>query len=289
MPPRSALMVHGGAGAATDAVTDAARQQGCAHAFAVGWRVLEAGGTAIDAVVAAVVSLEDDPIFNAGVGSSLTARGQVQMDASIMTGHTLGAGAVAVVSRVRNPIRLAHAVMQDGRHVMMAGAGAEALAVERGLATAEPASFVTERQRSLWESRRDGAPGTVGAVALDRDGHVAAATSTGGLMGKRDGRIGDSAVIGAGTYADDAAGAASCTGSGEVIIRFGLARAAIDLLRDGRDPQWVAAHVINELTRRLGGEAGIVLIDRFGRTGMAHNTPHMASLRARDSASVAAI
>jgi beta-aspartyl-peptidase (threonine type) len=261
-------------------VTDAARQHGCARAHAAAWRVFEKRGTAVDAVVAAVVALEEDPLFNAGIGSSLTVSGQVQMDASIMDGRTLAAGAVAVVSRVRNPIRLAHAIMHDGRHVMMAGPEAETVALEHDLEMIEPASLVTEVQRSLWQARRSGAPGTVGAVALDRDGHVAAATSTGGVMFKRDGRIGDSAVIGAGTYADDTSGAASCTGAGEVIIRFGLARAATDALREGRDPQAVAVHVIGELTRRVGGAAGIILIDRFGRIGIARNTPYMASAAA---------
>jgi beta-aspartyl-peptidase (threonine type) len=234
----------------------------------------------VEAAVEAVAVLEDDPLFNAGVGSSLTASGRVEMDASIMDGATLAAGAVALVSRVRHPIRLARVLMEDGRHVMMAGAGAEAVAVERGLEAAAPETFVTARQRGLWEMRRLGAPGTVGAVALDRSGHVAAATSTGGIMCKRDGRIGDSAVIGAGTYADDTAGAASCTGSGEVIMRFGLAQVATALLRDGRDPQWAAAYAVKTLTRRLGGEAGIILIDRFGRLGVAHNTLHMAAAHA---------
>lgn len=274
------LLIHGGAGAAMEAVLDAACQRGCAQAFDAAWPILAAGGAAIEAVVTAVATLEDDPLFNAGVGSTLTRSGRVEMDASIMDGQTLGAGAVAVVTRVRNPIRLARAVMQDGDHVMMAGAGAEDLAAEHGLALVDPSTFVTERQRSLWAAGRAGTPGTVGAVALDRDGRVAAATSTGGRMRKREGRIGDSAVIGAGTYADDGAGAASCTGAGEVIIRFGLAKAAVDLLRDGRDPQEVAEQVVRALTRRFGGEAGIILIDRFGRTGVAHNTPYMAFARA---------
>ncbi len=273
---RPGLMVHGGAGAAVDLAIDAARQDGCARAYEIGWRVIAAGGTAIDAVVAAVVTLEDDPQFNAGVGSALTATGRVEMDASIMDGRTLNAGAVAVISRVRNPIRLAQAVMQDGRHVMMAGPGAETVAVQGGLTMADPQSFITEQARASWAARRAGAPGTVGAVAVDRDGHVAAATSTGGISMKLDGRIGDSAVIGAGTYADDAAGAASCTGSGEAIIRLGLAKLAIDLLRSGRDPQDVAVEVMRDLTGRAHGAGGIIVIDRFGRIGSARNTPHMA-------------
>lgn len=273
---RPVLVVHGGAGAASDSA-DAARHGGCAAAVAAGWQVLATGGTAVDAVVATVVVLEDDPLFNAGVGSCLTVSGRVEMDASLMDGHTLAAGAAAVLTRVRNPIRLAHAIMQDGQHVMMAGPGAETFAIEHALPTEDPASFVTTRQRLLWESRRGGAPGTVGAVALDVDGHMAAATSTGGRMFKRDGRVGDSAVIGAGTYADDTVGAASATGTGEAIMRFGLAKAATDLLRDGRDPQSVAEHVIKELTRRFGGEAGIVLMDCFGRIGIARNTPYMAT------------
>lgn len=273
---RPALLIHGGAGPATDSERDAACQRGCARAWDIGWSVLAQGGAAVDAVVAAVVALEDDPLFNAGVGSTLTEDGRVEMDASLMDGRTRAAGAAAVLTRVRNPIRLAQVIMNDGRHVMMAGEGAEAQARARGLDLLEPNAFVTEWQRALWAARRPGAPGTVGAVAVDRNGHVAAATSTGGRMLKQAGRIGDSAVIGAGTYADDRAGAASCTGAGEAIVRCGLARTAVDLVREGRDPRLVATQVIAELTRDFGCEAGIIIVDRFGRVGLAYNTPYMA-------------
>jgi beta-aspartyl-peptidase (threonine type) len=180
---------------------------------------------------------------------------------------------------VRNPVRLAEAIMREGRHVLMVGPGAEALAAQLALPLVEPLSLITPRQRALWESGRAGAPGTVGAVAVDADGHVAAATSTGGRMRKRDGRVGDSAVIGAGTYADDGGGAASATGSGEAIIREGLAKAAVDLLRAGLDPQWVATHVIRGLGARFRAEAGIILTDRFGRVGSANNTRYMITGR----------
>jgi beta-aspartyl-peptidase (threonine type) len=269
-----ALIVHGGAGrlaADLDGEADAA----CAHAAAAGWAVLSGGGSALDAVLAAVVALEDDARFNAGHGACLNADGIVELDASIMDGATLTGAGVAAISSVSNPIRLADAVRRDGRHVLLAAAGAEAFARRARLASAPPETFVTPRQRRRWIARRSGDRGTVGAVAIDRAGHVAAGTSTGGLPGKLSGRIGDSAILGAGTYADDAAGAASATGPGEAIIIAGLARLTVDALRRGRQPQAVAAEQIAALARRSGADAGVILVDRFGRIGRAHATPHM--------------
>ena len=272
MPP--VLIVHGGAGRlALDLVADTAA--GCGRAADAGWAVLRGGGTALDAVLAAVVVLEDDPLFNAGVGACLSADGAVELDASIMNGATLGGAGVAGVTSVCNPIRLADALRREGRYALLAGAGAEAFARHAHLATAPPESFVTTRQRRRWSAHLDGDGGTVGAVAVDRAGRVAAATSTGGLAGKRSGRVGDSAILGAGTYADDAAGAASATGPGEAILVAGLAKAAVDALRSGRDPQAVAVQQIAALARRPGARAGLILIDRFGRVGTAHATPHM--------------
>jgi len=269
------LLVHGGAGRRSlelAAETDA----GCARAANAGWAVLSAGGAALEAVLAAVEVLEDDPLFNAGVGACLTAGGVVEMDASVMDGATrLGAGVAGLVT-VRHPIRLAAALLRDGRHVLLAGAGAEAFARRVGLATAPPEAFVSARQRQRWSTSRGGDRGTVGAVAVDHAGRLAAATSTGGVSGKLAGRIGDSAVLGAGTYADGAAGAASATGPGEAILVAGLAKAAVDALRGGRDPARVAAEQVADLARRPGGAgAGLILVDRFGRFGAAQTAEHM--------------
>jgi len=271
---RPAILVHGGAGRRA-ADSDAAADAGCEQAAAAGWAVLASGGGALDAVLAAVVSMEDDPVFNAGVGSCLTTDGTVEMDASIMDGARLVGAGVGVVTSVRNPIRLAQAVLADGRHVLLAGAGAEAFARRCGLATAAPESFITPRQRQRWMARQPGAGGTVGAVAIDCSGHVAAATSTGGVAGKLPGRIGDSAILGAGTYADDRAGAASATGQGEAIVIAGLAKAAVDGLRTGRHPTDVAAAVLRGPAVRAGAEIGIIVVDRFGRFGAAHSAERM--------------
>ena len=285
------LIVHGGAGAAHPEL-QAAQAPGCRDALETGWRLLMGGAGALDAVCAAVARLEDDPAFNAGVGSCLTAEGSVEMDASVMDGSTLRAGAVAVVSRVRHPIELARAIMEDGRHVLLAGCGAETMARSCGLALCEPKELVTARQHELWKQRSAaGATGTVGAVAVDRRGHVAAATSTGGLFYKLPGRIGDSAVIGAGTFADDTLGAASATGQGEAILRVALAKTVTDALGHGNDPM-VASHLgIRVLRERTGAAAGIIVVDRFGRIGHSHNTERLtlAYMRSDLSAPVVSI
>jgi L-asparaginase / beta-aspartyl-peptidase len=271
---RPAILVHGGAGRYAPEI-DALAEAGCGQAAAAGWAVLSRGGSALDAVVAAVTAMEDAPVFNAGVGSCLTEDGRVEMDASVMDGEPpIGAG-VGVVTTVRNPVQLARALLRDGRHVLLAGAGAEAFARLCGVATASPDSFITARQRQRWQQRIAGDGGTVGAVAVDADGHTAAATSTGGLLGKLPGRIGDSAILGAGTYADDRAGAASATGQGEAIIIAGLAKAAVDGLRAGRHPATVAATVVRELYERGGASVGIIVVDRFGRLGAAHSAERM--------------
>ncbi len=274
MMQRPVLMVHGGAGRDQPDVADEQRRA-IAHAVRAGWEVLAAGGPALEAVTAAVAILEDHPLFNAGVGSCLTENGTVEMDASIMDGTRLRAGAVGAVTTVVNPVRLARAVLEDGRHMLLVGAGAERFARARAVPTAPPASFVTARQRERAIKRSATDPGTVGAVAVDRRSRVAAATSTGGVARKLPGRVGDSAIIGAGTYADDAAGAASATGFGEAIIIAGLAKAAVDLLRNGMTPAVIAAHVVDVLTKRLGADAGIILVDRFGRLAHARNTERM--------------
>jgi beta-aspartyl-peptidase (threonine type) len=273
---RPAIVVHGGAGRRV-AETEAEAEAGCAAAATAGWGVLAGGGCALDAVLAAVTAMEDDPTFNAGVGSCLTAEGTVEMDASVMDGVRRAGGGAAVITMVRNPVRLAHAIMFDGHHVLLAGPGAEAFARRCGLPTAPPESFITPRQRRRWEERLQAGGDTVGAVAVDRNGHVAAATSTGGRLGKVPGRIGDSAILGAGTYADDRAGAASATGDGEAIIIAGLARAAVDGVGSGRHPARVAEALVRTLTQDTGAAVGLIVVDRFGRLGVAHSAEHMTT------------
>src|SRR5882724_7877058 len=262
--PRPLIVVHGGAGdRAPDGPGESAAHAGCAAAARAGFEILRAGGGALDAALAAVRILEDDPRFNAGRGSCLTRAGTVEMDAAIMDGNGLRVGAVAAVSRVRHPVELARAVLDDGEHVLLAGAGALAFARERGIPRVAASYHVTRAARAALARelarRRDAATtatttdaaamsqrggGTVGAAARDARGAVAAATSTGGMIGKRPGRIGDSPLAGAGTYADDVAGAASATGHGERIIQVVLTKATVDLLRAGVAPAAAARRAI---------------------------------------------
>ena len=263
------IVVHGGAGKIPDEDLGA-QVEGCEIAAHAGWKILTRGGSALDAVQAAVEALEDDPRFNAGTGATLNAEGGVQLDASLMDGATLAAGAVAAVSRIRNPIRLARLILDEGRHVLLVAEGAERFAESKGVALCDPQELITERQRQ----RVQASMGTVGAVALDSQAKLAAATSTGGRRGALPGRVGDSALIGCGTWADERA-AVSCTGIGEAIIRVGLARTAVELLQPGFDPAEIAAEAIARLARRTGAEAGLIMIDRDGRVGVAYNTQQM--------------
>ena len=246
--------------------------------------MLDGGGTALDAVEAAVKVLEDDPAFNAGRGSVFTWEGRIECDAAIMDGRSREAGAVAGVTATRHPVSLARAVMEQSPHVLLAAAGADAFSREKGLEQAGPDWFATpERRRQLDEIKaRPDLPfdsgmkyGTVGAVAVDRMGHVAAATSTGGLTAKRWGRIGDSPLIGAGTYADDRAAAISCTGSGEHFIRLGLAHELCARLRlMGEDLDALSDALIEELGA-IGGKGGFIAVAPDGRCRAAFNTPGM--------------
>ena len=265
---RPAVIVHGGAGRGSGE-RRAARLAGCREAALVGWQVVQAGGPALDAVEAAVAALEDDPLFNAGTGSSLNRDGEVEMDAALMSG-TLEAGAVAAVSGIRNPIRLARKVLEDGRHVLLAGPGARDFALRAGISPVPPETLVTPSQQEQWRKSH----GTVGCVAVDREGRIAAGTSTGGTMGKLPGRIGDSPLIGCGTYANTA-GAASCTGEGEAIIKVLLARTSVDLLNSQAGPREAARQAVARLARETGGQAGIILVDRLGTVGYAHNAEEM--------------
>ena len=270
------IVVHGGAGRENPGERPA-RRAGVLRAVEAGWRVLAAGGGALDAVVTAVALLEDDPAFNAGLGSALTSAGDVEMDASAMAGETLAAGAVGAVRGVRNPVRLARAILDEGHEVLLVGSPARALAEARGLDVCEPDALVTDEARRRWRTQEPASGETVGAVARDVRGHVAAATSTGGVAGKRSGRVGDSALIGAGTCADDRLGAGSATGPGEAIIRVCLVRAALELVGSGLDPAFAAGDALEKLRQRTGALAGLILVDLRGRIGAVWTTESMAA------------
>lgn len=271
--PIPTIVVHGGAGR-DDAASRPVRRAGVLRAAEAGWAVLAAGGSAREAVVAATVVLEDDPAFNAGLGSVLTEDGCVEMDASLMDGATLAAGAVGAVAGVANPIRLAAAVLDEGREVLRVGPAAAAMAVRHGLRVVAPEALVTAAARARWR-RGAAAPGeTVGAVACDAGGRLAAATSTGGVAGKRAGRIGDSAVIGAGTWAD-AHAAISATGPGEAIIRLALAHRVATAIGGGTAPDAAARAALAALRSTLAATAGLIAVDQAGRITTRHTTAAM--------------
>jgi beta-aspartyl-peptidase (threonine type) len=297
-----ALIAHGGAGAIGPADERPERRRALLAAVRRGAELLDAGASAIDAVVATVVALEEHPLFNAGFGSLLNSEGEVEMDASVMYAEPaardeavptrragarqefrIAAGAVAAVRRVRNPVMLARAVMDRTPHLLMAGPAAERFARRAGVALCAPESMVSARARERWRARQEqqatavAGHGTVGAVALDARGGLAAATSTGGVPGKLAGRVGDSAIIGAGTFAT-ALGAASATGQGEAIIFSALCREAV-LALDGVPPERVARRAIADLIAAAGAEAGVVIVDRRGRAGCAHNAAMMEVAR----------
>src|SRR5713226_53664 len=264
-----AIIVHGGAGRVRDEDLPQ-RLEGCKEAALAAWKILHEGGSALDAVEAAVVALEDNPLFNAGTGSTLNILGKVEMDAAIMEGDSLRAGAVAAVQAVKNPVKLARRVMEDGRHVLLAGEGALWFARQIGFPECPPESLIVEHERRRWEQKH----GTVGCVALDSHGKIAAATSTGGIFDKLPGRVGDSALIGCGTYADGYGGV-SCTGDGEAIIRVVMAKTALEFLKSGADPQTAADRAVSFLAERVQSAGGLVIIDRQGQIGYARNTESM--------------
>ena len=290
------IAIHGGAGVMDRAKMppglQAEYEAALGAALDAGVAVLERGGSALDAVEEAVIALENDPHFNAGRGAVFTYEGTIEHDAAIMDGASLQAGAVAGVSGLRNPVRLARAIMADGTHVFLSGKGAEEFARAHGAELAPPEWFATPERRRQWEEMKAKTSGwfdaevkfgTVGAVACDIRGHVAAATSTGGLTGKRWGRIGDSPVIGAGTYADDRAGAVSATGSGEYFIRAGVAHELCARMRLlGDDAQAAADAAIAEVGA-LGGDGGVIVAAPNGDTAFAFNTPGMYRARADGS------
>ena len=285
------LVIHGGSGrmtrATVTAAADAAFRAGLSAALAVGATILAAGGTALDAVDAAVTMLEDDLQFNAGRGAVFTADGHIELDAAIMDGRTRAAGAVAGVTRTRNPVRLARAVMETTPHILLTRDGADDFALQSGLEQVDPAWFHTALRQQALEAMQAAAArgepvfdktlkyGTVGAAARDDSGNLAAATSTGGLTGKRWGRIGDTPLIGAGTFADNRSVAMSATGSGEDFIRAGVGHeigARVRLL--GTPPQAAADAVIAEL-RAADGDGGVIFVGHDGSAGWSFNTPSM--------------
>jgi beta-aspartyl-peptidase (threonine type) len=302
------LLVHGGAWA-IPADAAAAHETGVRNALETGHRILARGGSALDAVEAAVTVLEDDPTFDAGRGSFLTSDGRVQLDALLMDGGRMKAGGVACVERLRNPIQAARLVLEKSPHVYFVGPGAEQFAHLHGMALIENAELVLDRERERLkvaqareaagleditfsghilhddkspetafphDPARFASHDTVGAVALDARGYLAAATSTGGTLNKPPGRVGDSSLIGCGCYADNLSAAVSLTGWGEPIMKLVLGKWATDRVANGTPPEIAARESISYLFNRLGGHGGIILLGPDGRFGLAHNTPAMA-------------
>jgi len=274
--PRSpALIVHGGSGDIPPE-THQAYLEGCRCAAEAGWGVFAGGGSALEVVEAAVRVLEDDPTFDAGRGSVLNAAGKIEQDAIIMDGCALNFGAVAAVQRVRHPVTLARLVMTESEHAMIAGAGAEVFARECGLPVCPTEELVTERELERWQKETSAPSGTVGAVALDADGNLAAATSTGGMFNKYPGRVGDSPLVGCGAYADNRTGAVSATGMGEALMKVIISKAACDLIANGMTAQEAADVAIALLAERTTGVGGLIVLDRMGCAGIAHNAAYIA-------------
>ena len=263
-----ALIVHGGAGERPEAQRPLA-QAAVEAALEAGWAAIDGG--ALAAVIAAVRLMEDAPVLNAGLGSCLNADGVAELDAAIMLGDGLRAGAVGAVHDVRHPVDLARAVMEDGHHVLLVGDGASRFAAERGIERCDPEVFVAARRAAETTASGD----TVGAVARDASGGLAVAVSTGGIAGKRPGRLGDSPLVGAGLYADSESGAACATGVGEAFIRTVLCHRAVERLAAAA-AAGVAEECLELLDRRVGGRGGLVLLGRDGPPAAAWNTAHMA-------------
>lgn len=309
---KPSLIVHGGAWDIPDDAVEAC-QTGCQRALTAGWSVLTSGGSALDAIEAAIVVLENDPVFDAGFGSHLNLDGKVECDAIVMDGTTLRAGAAAALQRIRNPIRLARKIYESCPHMMLVADGAERYAKANGISLCDNKELVSPAEWDAWqkckkdahaaEHHRGHEQGTVGAVAIDSHGALFAATSTGGTCCKLPGRIGDSPLIGCGCYADSEAGGVSSTGYGEAIMKVVMAKAAVDRLREPSESTGATASVrtvgpstgapastasqssramqaaeqtIAELARRTKATAGLILLDREGNPGFAFNTPRMA-------------
>jgi L-asparaginase / beta-aspartyl-peptidase len=296
---KPALIVHGGAWDIPDEAVDACTS-GCHDALTAGWSILRRGGSALDAIEATIVVLEDDPVFDAGYGSHLNLDGHVECDAIVMNGATLHAGAAATLHRIKNPIQVARKILENSPHMMLVAEGAERFANDQGIKLCKPEELVSEAEREAWmkckrdkhaaEHHRGHEQGTVGAVAIDRDGNLFAATSTGGTCCKLPGRVGDSPLIGCGCYADSEAGGVSCTGYGEAIMKVVLAKTAVDLLRqraicvdtpaasscDVSTADMAAREAVHLFAKRTHATGGLILLDCHGNPGFAFNTPRMA-------------
>ncbi|MEY2531246.1 MAG: L-asparaginase / beta-aspartyl-peptidase [Verrucomicrobiota bacterium] len=290
------LVIHGGAGTIERSKmtpeSEREHRAGLERALSAGYDILKRGGSSLDAAEAAVRVLEDDPHFNAGKGAVFTSAGVNELDASIMDGRTLKAGAVASVKHIRNPVSLARLIMEKSPHVMLDCAGAEAFAKENGVELVNEKYFFTQERwdalQKVKEAEKDGGGGgkkfiisdqdrhgTVGAVALDQNGNLAAATSTGGMTNKRPGRIGDSPVIGAGTYANNQTCAVSCTGDGDYFIRATVAHEISALMEHKGMPLREAAQMALDRAKKLGGEGGLIALDKNGETALPFNTSGM--------------
>src|SRR5712692_4644895 len=296
---KPSLIVHGGAWDIPDEAVEACKSA-CHRALTAGWLLLSRGGSALDAVEAAIMVLEDDAVFDAGYGSHLNLDGRVECDAMIMDGATLRAGAAASLQRVKNPIQLARKILESCPHMMLVAEGAERFAVQHGIQLCKPEELISEAERDAWLKckqdkhapmfHRGHEQGTVGAVAFDLNGKLFAATSTGGTCCKLPGRVGDSPLIGCGCYADSEAGGVSCTGYGEAIMKIVMAKTATDLLRgpatcldsssaascDATTAGLAAREAVHLLAKRAHGTGGLILLDRVGNPGFAFNTPRMA-------------
>ncbi len=274
-----ALIVLGGAGVYPPEQIDPA-QEGCREGLLVGWQVLQSNGSALDAVEAAVRALEDNPQFNAGTGSYLTSEGNIEMDAGIMDGEMFRVGAVTGIELIKNPIVLARKVLESPQ-VLLAGRGAQRFALEQGMMLCTRKDLLTEQVYTRWHQKRaalveekEQQHGTVGAVALDSAGHLAAATSTGGTMNKPPGRIGDTPLVGCGFYADQYAGI-SCTGYGEDFVRLLIAKRAAEYVAQGSTAQLAAEKAIAFLGVHAKGTGGLIIIDVQGNVGVAKSRRHM--------------
>src|SRR6266576_3788165 len=296
---KPALIVHGGAWDIPDEAVEACKS-GCHAALAAGWSILSCGGSALDAIEAAIIVLEDNPVFDAGYGAHLNFDGCVECDAIVMNGATLRAGAAATLQRIKNPIQLARKILEHCPHMMLVAEGAERFAKAQGIQLCKPEELVSEAEWVAWqkckedthaaEHHRGHDQGTVGAVAIDANGSLFAATSTGGTCCKLPGRVGDSPLIGCGCYADSEAGGVSCTGYGEAIMKIVMAKTAVDLLRESAicmatgvgEPcgvssgQLAAREAVHLLAKRTHATGGLILLDCHGHPGFAFNTPRMA-------------
>lgn len=283
MTRRPALIVHGGAGFIPDE-EHPDYLTGCTRAAEVAWKLLEGGASALHAVEVAVRILEDDPTFDSGYGSVLNREGDIEMDAIIMDGAKLDLGAVIAVRNVANPVTLARLVMTETPHKILAAEGARAFAQSKGIPLVANEDLISPKARLRHERalkaghpQNDDPRGTCGAVALDLDGNIAAATSTGGVPYKLPGRVGDSPLVGSGAYADNLTGGASATGDGEQIMRVCLAKAATDAIGRGLSAQQAADYAIQVLIDRVQGKGGVIVVDNAGGIGFAHSDRNIAT------------